>query len=241
MLCKLREDIDVNYGISMARYSEDYIASLGEEEAAAMAKVVSERKKLIDASCVYIEKADFEKIDEALYRSAALGDPASMRLFALQGDKVNMFGEKQQMSRERADLHQKFAEQMLNGAADAGDPAAIKAIYSVYASGKIHTPAGDIEVRRDLVKSAAAYLALVSVNDFNLQATSQPQDFENAEKMIDIVLSRFGEADQIRLAKLESQYVIAYRKKNRPKTISEALVESFPEQGCSARMGSAGM
>lgn len=241
LLCKQRDDDDEEYGFPTYRYSSAYLASIDADEMDRLARVVAERKTLIASSCADMQEVDLRDFDDSLYRAAVLGDPASMRLFALQTDKTTAFGESRPVRIEHVDRHRKFAESMLNRAADTGDPAAIKAIHSVYASGGINTPIGNVQVRPDLVKSAAAYLALVSVDDYYLKSTLRPDDFAMAEETLDALLSRFGEAEQIRLAKLQNHYIEAYKANHRPKNMAEALTESFPEQGCSAYLSAATM
>lgn len=98
--------------------------------------------------------------DERLYRSAMMGHPASMARFALNPVSTGSVNLK---DLDRLLKYREMAPSMLDRAAKAGVPDALRGIHRAYAAGAIETTVGDIEVPRDPVKSAAAGLALSGV------------------------------------------------------------------------------
>ncbi|GEM_PF-1405538 len=230
-ICRKR-DADNEADVSLDAYASAHTASLSEQEVDSLANAIAIREKTASAMCDLLTDDEQKVFDEIVYKSAQLGDPTSMRIFALQDDKRTIFGEPVPVSKAHIDRHGMYAEKMLNLAAEAGDPVAIKAIYSIYATGAISTSFDRVKVRRDDVKSVAAYKALEAVGDFRLKARSSAGEIEQARKDIDETVSGFGQAEQIRLAKLKEKYVRAYRSKKRPDSIREELFDTLPEQAC---------
>ena len=231
-ICRQR-DSENESDFFLDAYPSEYTASLSDEEVASLANAVAIREKKASAICDQIVASDYEMFDEIVYKSARLGDPVSMRVFALQHDKRTMFGDPVAVSKLHVDRHGKYAEQMLNRAADAGDPVAIRSVYSVYATGVISTSFDKVKVRRDEVKSIAAYIALKAVDDYRLKARSSAKEIAQTEQNIHESVSGFSQADQIRLARLKEAYVRAYRAKRRPVSTREELLDTLPEQACS--------
>ncbi len=211
-ICRQRDD-EGESDAFLDAYASEYTATLNNEEVASLANAVAIREKKASAICDQIIASDQDIFDDIVYKSAQSGDPVSMRIFALQHDKRTMFGDPVAVSKLHIDRHNKYAEQMLNRAADAGDPIAIRSIYSVYATGVISTSFDKVKVRRDAVKSIAAYAALKSVDDYRLKARSRAGDIAQAEAYINESVSGFNQTDHIRLARLKEAYVRAYRTK----------------------------
>ncbi len=213
-------------------YTSKYAASLNDEEVASLAAAIAARETTASTTCAELAAGDYDALDDIVYESATMGDPVSMRMFALQQDKMTTFGDVIPVDRKLIDRHRLHAEAMLNRAAEAGDPVALRSIHSVYATGQIFTPFDKVKVPRDGVKSMAAYIALIDVDDYRLKATSTEDAIAQAKQDIAESLANLSQADQLRLATLRDAYVRAYRARKRPASISAELLGTLPEQAC---------
>ncbi|MES2669732.1 MAG: hypothetical protein V4673_04840 [Pseudomonadota bacterium] len=181
--------------------------------------------------CAGLVETDFWDSDHRLLQSARMGHARSMTMFA------------QFSAREGSGLgistpdflrtHRENAEKMLNMAAAAGDPAAIREIYNAYSSGYITSGLGDVEVEIDLAKSMAALHAIA------LHANKE--DKQELDQGITAALSQMDHGQRLRFDHFTSSYSPAYRSEQRPVDQFQLALDDFPERVCAeTRSWSAG-
>jgi hypothetical protein len=96
--------------------------------------------------------------DARLQRSARMGDPAAMARFALNPVSAGTVNLK---DLDRVVEYRKTAVSMLDRAAAAGVPEALRGAYRAYSAGVLESAIGDVELRRDPAKAEAAGRALL--------------------------------------------------------------------------------
>ncbi|MGN6151727.1 MAG: hypothetical protein ACTHOH_06900 [Lysobacteraceae bacterium] len=103
--------------------------------------------------CAGLGQSALLERDARLHRSARMGDPAAMARFAL--DPVSA-GTVNLKDLDRVLEYRKTAVSMLDRAAAAGVPEALRGAYRAYSAGVLESAIGDVELRRDPVRAEAA-------------------------------------------------------------------------------------
>lgn len=172
--------------------------------------------------CSGLVTDDLRDMDERLLQSARMGHVRSMTRFAnfLPRPGSGLGHSTQDLSI----AHSRAAEKMLNAAAEAGDPEAIRGIYNAYSAGYISSEMGDVEVTIDIAKSLAA-----------LRATSldaHPNEKSDLDQGIAGALAQMDRVQRSRFDHYESVYRRAYAKASKDGAGVRGALDDFPEKVC---------
>lgn len=172
--------------------------------------------------CSGLVETDLWDIDMRLLQSARMGHLKSMTLLA------------QFPARDGSGLgastpsflqaHRENAEEMLNDAAESGDPAAIREIKNAYSSGYIISGLGDVKVDIDLAKSMAALHAIALY-------ANQEEKKELDEAVTD-ALAQMSPRQRLRFDRLAASYGRAYRSKHEAEDQFQLALNDVPEKVC---------
>jgi hypothetical protein len=207
--------------VSISEYLNADIKHLDEKSIADIAGYF-EYQERYGKLCSGLVETDFWDSDHRLLQSARMGHARSMTMFAQFSARE---GSGPGISTPDFLLtHRENAENMLDMAAAAGDPAAIREIYNAYSSGYITSGLGDIEVEIDLVKSMAALHAI------SLHANKE--DKQELDQAITAALSQMDHGQRLRFDRFTSSYSPAYRSEQRPVDQFQLALDDFPEKVC---------
>lgn len=229
ILCAKKDDDSL-----LSRYPSSYLTSLTEKELGSLAASAVSYESKKNNICNGMTDYDFEDINERIYQAASYSNPRAMRIFAMHSNAWGNPSHSDKRDYVLTDERRDLSEEMLNNAADSGDPDALLIINSVYLVGSIHTPYGSrIEVVKDPVKAIAAFSALESVNAYQLKSRLYKSDLEDIRLSLNREFENLSENDKNRLKKMEDIYRNAYLIKSRESSIKDDLLNEFPEKSCS--------
>jgi hypothetical protein len=219
-------------GSPLSRYSNHYLASLGQKESESMAKAIASYESAASTICEGIGEGNIDEIDGRIIQSAASGDEDAMRMLAMpqynpdavQGPNA---GPRFYVEKSREDLLA-----IMNDAADSGDPRALEMIFVTYSTGLLVYAHPRVEVDADPVKAIAAFRALASVGDYYFRSRYEPEYFAEVEKSNERIVSGLSQADKARIAERERAYILAYRAEKRTNSVEEELFNELPDQAC---------
>lgn len=201
-------------------------ASLDQKSINRMAENFEFRERYAN-TCAGLDQSSFADMDRRLLQSARLGHVASMTRFALLPFRPGSNSEDPKS--EFALAYRENAEAMLNRAAEAGDPEALRAIHNAYSNGYITSAMGTLEVEKDQAKSIAAYLAMSRYAGID--------DRKIMEQTIEREVAQMSSAEVSRFSRLESLYSSPGRNNATDPEQGERVIDDFPEKACEARFG----
>ncbi len=173
--------------------------------------------------CGGLDKASLTDMDRRLLQSAELGHIRSMTRFALLPYRQG--GESENPNSGFSVAYRNKAESMLNKAAEAGDPEAIRGVYYAYAQGYITSAMGSHPIEKDAAKSLAA-LRILSLHSADVE------DKESIERKIQNLLAQMPTAEVSRFWKMDSTYTAASYGDTSTWQPEERVLEDFPERAC---------
>jgi hypothetical protein len=181
-----------------------------------------EFQKRYATTCAELDTDSFVDMDQRLFMSAAMGSPRAMARFALLPDRPDSNGT--DPNSPFALNHRNNAESMLNKAAEAGDPDAIRGVYDAYSLGYITSAMEPLEVTKDPAKSLAA-LSVLS------QRYSQ-EDKQNVLAMIRNQLAQMNAGQKSRFLDFSERYKAAATKNASLLQHGDHVIDDFPEHAC---------
>lgn len=207
--------------IPIGEYSDADLRTLDEENVTRIAKSLESQDRY-EMICSGLVTDDLKDMDDRLLQAARMGHVRSMTKLAQLPPRSGSGLESSTQSFSLA--HQKNAEVLLNRAAEAGDPDAIRGIYNAYSGGYISSEMGDVKVAIDMPKSLAA-LRIISLN-------TDPQQKDEIEQGIAEALNGMDKAQHSRFDRYESVYRRAYAKIQTATTELHSSLSDSPEQVC---------
>jgi hypothetical protein len=188
-------------------------------ERMAMDMAFKERHAL---ACAGLEEERYEDIDQRLLGSALAGHVPSMRKFALLPSRPGSSIDDPHS--EFAQAHGRHAERMLNAAAEAGDPEAVRGVHYAYSLGYITSALGSLPVEKDAAKSFASLLAMARHAATEDRLAMERGIAQSVESMTPADLSRF--------TRLKAAYDRPGREQEAIWRGGENVMKDFPEVAC---------
>jgi hypothetical protein len=178
----------------------------------------------LDFMCQDVTQADMMERDQWIFKSAMLGNPRSMAIFALN---PIFSGNIQTEDAERMIAHRKLAESMLNRAAASGEKEAILGVYRAYSTGEISTSVGNLKVEKNAAKAAGAAKAMLPFVDGTMRI--------KLEEEISTLTSGMGSSQMMKMAASERSYLKAYRTYAAARTGVRSADANSPQAACPSR------
>lgn len=175
--------------------------------------------------CSGLVETDLWDIDQRLLQSARMGHVRSMTLLAQFPARAGSGLDTSTASFLQA--HREHAEDMLNRAAEAGDPAAIRETHDSYGRGYIISSLGDIKVEIDLAKSIAALQAI------SLHANQE--DRKELDQVVADAVAKMSPRQRLRFERLAAAYSRAYLGKRGAEDQLQRAFDEFPEKVCAGK------
>lgn len=207
-------------------YAQAMTEAIAEEAVDRMAAgmALEERHAL---QCAGLEGERYEDIDRRLLASALAGHAPSMRMFALLASRPGRGVEDPDSEFARA--HRRHAEAMLNAAAEAGDPEAVRGVHYAYAMGYITSAFGELPVEKDAAKVNASLLAMAR--------HAQPEDASAMESAVERAVEAMTPAEVERFSRLRSAYDRPALGRETRWRGGEDVMKDFPEVACAGIQG----
>jgi len=196
-----------------------------DDKAISRLAVNDEFRKRYALTCANLSKDDFSDMDQRLLQSARMGNAASMARFALLPFRPGHAN--QDPNSEFSIAYRQNAESMLNRAAEAGIPEAVKGVYYAYAQGEIISAMGNLKIREDRVKSLAAFRAL--------QLNAEEADKRIAEESLNRDLALLSAPELSRFWQLTTLYSASSKETAKELQFVENVLDDFPEKACAKK------
>jgi hypothetical protein len=196
-------------------------SAMNEEDIERIAENLEFQKRYV-TTCAELDTNSFVDMDQRLFMSAAMGSPRSMARFALLPERPDSNGT--DPNSQFALNHRNNAESMLNKAAEAGDPDAIRGIQDAYSLGYITSAMEPLEVTKDPAKSLAA-LSVLS------QQYSQ-EDQQSVRAAIRNELAQMDAGQKSRFLDFSERYKTSATKHATRLQYGDHVVDDFPEYAC---------
>lgn len=188
-------------------------------ERMAMDMAFKERHAL---TCAGLEEERYEDIDQRLLGSALAGHVPSMRKFALLPSRPGSSIDDPHS--EFAQAYGRHAERMLNAAAEAGDPEAVRGVHYAYSLGYITSASGSLPVEKDAAKSFASLLVMAR--------HARTEDRLAIEGKVARSMETMAAPDLSRLARLKAAYDRPGHEREAVWRGGEDPMKDFPEVAC---------
>lgn len=218
--------------LPVMEYPQSYLSALNDAQFEKFMRSVAMRETRAANLCADIRPEDLLDVNERLLNSALLGNTKAMTRFALLPalpDGISV------ASKERlAMAYRGNAESLLNRAASFGDIEAIANVASAYAAGNITSAMGDLSVKVDSVKSAAASRAMARISE-DLAKKQMPSFYDShdlPQEGIQWLMQGMSQAELLRLEKLESVYYNAYWLRSKDGRLDRDPLDDLPEFAC---------
>ncbi len=205
--------------------TDDYAHTISEavvDEAVDRMAVGMAFKERHALACIGMEEERYEDVDRRLLASALAGHVPSMRNFALLPSRPGRGVEGSDP--ELAQAHRRHAERMLNAAAEAGDPQAVRAVHYAYAMGYITNGFDELPVEKDAAKTYASLLVM--------SRHARSEDVPAMQRAVAQSVETMAPAEFERFARLKSAYD---RQGNSSETLwrgGDDVMKDFPEVAC---------